>query len=474
MKNWIAILAISKNGIIGRDNSLPWNIEEEKEFFRNTVSGKTILVGRKTFESLKKIDEHSKYLILTRNHDYKVERKNCIVVHELKTIYECYGNEELWICGGKEIYSSCIRDCNQIIVSFINKNHMGNVRFTIPYEELLFVKDIKVTDEFTTKSYINRKFCPCSRFSSYNEMERAYNRYVEGAVHGVVGHHVNYPVLTENTGSIEEYVKVIKNVYSDTINLYIHWPYCNLPNGLEKCDFCMCNTKNTKKDFIFKDDYFKCILKEIRMYAEVLRGKKVGNVYIGGGTPLTMTADMLDQIFTTINSAFERSENALFSIESRPEMLTIEKLKVLANHRINKISIGVESLNNDLACEMGRIKAGEDYFEIVKSGVEKVKEAGIEYINIDLLYSHPSETEESIDETLYKVLLLKPDTISFYCMGLPAGCTNIEKEQKYAEKWKSLEYRSKQYLKINHVLELSGYKQVVESIWEKKDDTKKV
>ena len=87
MKKWIAILAISKNGVIGRGKGLPWNIEEEKNFFRTTVSGRTILMGRKTFESLKKIDENSKYLILTRNPNYKINMKNCEVVHDLKTIY---------------------------------------------------------------------------------------------------------------------------------------------------------------------------------------------------------------------------------------------------------------------------------------------------------------------------------------------------------------------------------------------------
>ncbi len=170
MKNWIAILAISKNGVIGKGNGLPWNIEEEKNFFRAAVSGKTVLVGRKTFESLKKIDEHSRYLILTRNYNYKIEVENCIVVHDLKAVYECYSDEELWICGGKAIYSACIKDCNQVIISNINGDYAGEVCFDIPYEDLVFVKDIKTTEEFTVKLYENRKFYLTTRLSIHKEL----------------------------------------------------------------------------------------------------------------------------------------------------------------------------------------------------------------------------------------------------------------------------------------------------------------
>lgn len=473
MKNWIAILAISKNGVIGKGDSLPWSIPEERDFFRATVSGKTILLGRKTFESLKKVDVHSKYLILTRNHDYKVELDNCEVIHDMETVIERYSDKELWICGGKEVYLKCIKECNQVIISYIEKEYDGEVTFDIPDEDLIWVKDIKIADQFTTKIYINRRYYPHSRFSCQEELNKAYRMYAQGAVDGVAGHHVNYPVLINNTGKVETFLETIKNTDSKTFNIYIHWPFCLLPNRMSKCDFCMCNTKNTKEDLDLKDEYFKSIIKEINMYAYVLGNKKVGNVYIGGGTPLTMNVDMLDQVFTVINSLFKRSSNTLFSIESRPELLSNEKLKILAKHGVNKISLGVESFNNDLAYEMGRIKDGEDYFEIVYSGIERIRNAGIEYLNIDLLYGHPNEKEEYIDETIKKVLLLNADTISFYCMGLPAGCTNIEKNAKYVGKWKSIEYRKRQYEKIDLAFRNHGYKQIVESIWAKVDDDKK-
>lgn len=473
MKKWVAILAVCKNGVIGKGNDLPWNIVEEKGMFRTLTSGKTILIGRKTFESLKVLDETSKYLILTRNQEYKVKAANCEVIHDVGIIDKLYCNDELWICGGKEIYTIFFEKCEEFIVSLIKQDYIGDVCLDVPFGELIHIEIIQENEKFTTSRYINRNLYPCSRFTDNDELEKAYYRYSDGATNGVVGHHVNYPLVIENSSSINKYIEAIKSTNSDVINLYIHWPYCCLPNQVEKCDFCMCNTKNSQRDIMLKEEYFNCLLKEIQMYAHVVGNKKVGNVYIGGGTPLTMTSEMLERIFTTITTFFKRSDNSLFSIESRPELLNNEKIQILKKFGINKVSIGVESFNNELAFEMGRIKLGEDYFEIVESGLGKIRDIGIEYINIDLIYGHPDEDEGCIDESLNKVLKLKPDTISFYCMGLPAGCTNIEKNEKYLKKWKSIEYRNRQYTKIRDMLEMAGYRQIVESIWSKVDETPK-
>lgn len=76
MKFWTAIIAIGKNGLIGKDDNLPWKIEEETCFFRETVENKKVLMGRKTFESLKYINDNSKYIILTSNKEYDVKIEN--------------------------------------------------------------------------------------------------------------------------------------------------------------------------------------------------------------------------------------------------------------------------------------------------------------------------------------------------------------------------------------------------------------
>lgn len=466
MNKWSAIVAKSEDGIIGVENRLPWNIAEEKEFFRRTTSGKNLLMGRKTFESISVIDEKSVYIILTHNLNYIVNRKNCIVVHNTSEILNNFYDKELWICGGKEIYLQFIKYCSEVFVSTIKGKYEGNIKINHITDG--FVKETIIINNncFITEKFIRKKEREdLSRFDNVGVLMQAYKKYSIGARNGVVGHHVNYPLFFENTSDINSYIDQLKANKDRTVNLYIHWPYCCLPNGKEKCDFCMCNTKNSKEDNKLKNKYFECILLELEKYSELVNESNVGNIYIGGGTPMSMTGEMLDRIFTIIEKKFNITEETLISIETRPEFALEDKIEILSKHNVKKVSIGVENFNSDMAVKMGRNISGKDYYKTVKRAVDLLRKKGIEFINIDLIYGHPGEKEEFINESMEKVISVDPDSIAYYAMGLPYGCTKIEKNEQYINKWKSIDYRNNQYKKINNYFSKNGYKQIVESIW---------
>lgn len=469
MKRWVVIVAAGEKGLIGNGKNLPWNIEKEKKFFREVTSGKILIVGRKTFESFKEINQKTKYIILSRDNKYSINHNNCTVVSNIEWVKNKYKNEEIWICGGKEIYNQFWNECDEIIISEIYGDYKGDVYLDIDLEQFEMMEEIQKNETFITKKYIHK----LNRFKDINETKEAYRRYVEGAINGVVGHHVNYPIVYKNNSCIERMLSRIKENKNEIANIYIHWPFCCLPLNKDKCDFCMCNTKNNPKDIALKDKYFDCLLKELDMYAEHVKNKKIGNVYLGGGTPMSMPNEMLHTLLSSITEKFNVSEETLISLEARPEMLIESKINILVENNVKKVSLGVENFNDEMAYKMGRTPRIQNYYKVVERGVDNLRKKGIEYINIDLIYGHPEEKEEDIDESIKKVINLKPDSIAYYAMGLPYGCTNIEKNEKYEDKWKSIEYRINQANKIEKELEYNGYQHIVESIWALNDDGKK-
>ena len=126
-------VAVAKNNIIGGDNRLLWHIPEDLKRFKENTMNKTMIMGRKTFESLPGILPGRTHVVLTRDKSFKVDSENVIVMHSLEEILDNYSNteEEAFIIGGGQFYTSTIDHCNKIYLTSINKDIEGDTYFPI-------------------------------------------------------------------------------------------------------------------------------------------------------------------------------------------------------------------------------------------------------------------------------------------------------------------------------------------------------
>lgn len=189
----------------------------------------------------------------------------------------------------------------------------------------------------------------------------------------------------------------------NTKGLYIHIPFC-----IKKCKYC---------DFVSysgMDQTFEAYIDKLLKEAYQFKNENIDTVFIGGGTPTCLSEKLLEKLLTGINNTFNFSDNLEFSIEANPKTLNEQKLKVLKDNSVNRISIGVQSFCDEELLNIGRIHNGESAYNTVCM----VKESGFSNINLDLMLSLPNQTEKSLINTLEKVVSLNPQHLSCYSLIL--------------------------------------------------------
>ena len=122
------IAAMGKNRVIGRDGKLPWNMPSDLKFFRDKTKGKPIIMGRKTFESMKNPLPDRKNIVVTHDKSYKV--KNAVVVHSIDEALKAAGNvEDVMVIGGQKIFEQFMQKANRIYLTIIEDNFDGDAFF---------------------------------------------------------------------------------------------------------------------------------------------------------------------------------------------------------------------------------------------------------------------------------------------------------------------------------------------------------
>ena len=164
--------------------------------------------------------------------------------------------------------------------------------------------------------------------------------------------------------------------------LYIHIPFC-----IKKCRYCDFTSFPDCEQFF--DKYIEALLNEMNEY----RGYLIDSVFIGGGTPTILSAKQLEKLFSNIKKVFNL-KNAEISIEANPKTLDEEKLSVLKASGVNRISIGVQSFIDEELITLGRVHTAED----AKNTISLSKKY-IDNVNIDLMFSIPGQTLESVKKT---------------------------------------------------------------------------
>lgn len=209
------------------------------------------------------------------------------------------------------------------------------------------------------------------------------------------------------------------------LGLYIHIPFC-----VKKCKYCDFNSY--KMDIDSKKRYIEDLKIEMELYSNKLykdnkyknkeccslnKNDKITSIFVGGGTPSILTSDEIREVFISIKEMFDIDENAEITIECNPGTLTLEKLKTMKEIGINRLSIGLQAIQEKHLNFIGRIHTYEEFEKNYKDALS----VGFKNINIDLMYSLPNQTLCDWKETLEKVVHLNPTHISAYSLILEEG-----------------------------------------------------
>ncbi|MBC1563814.1 radical SAM family heme chaperone HemW [Listeria booriae] len=187
--------------------------------------------------------------------------------------------------------------------------------------------------------------------------------------------------------------------------VYIHIPFCE-----HICYYCDFNKVFLEGQPV--DEYVDLLIKEMEMVTERHTMSPVETVFVGGGTPTTLNEAQLAKLCSAISRLFPMTENAEFSFEANPGDLSISKLQVMKDHGVNRLSMGVQSFNNELLKKIGRIHTVDDVYQ----SVNNAKQVGFENVSIDLIFSLPGQTEADFEDTLTKALDLDLPHYSAYSL----------------------------------------------------------
>lgn len=239
------------------------------------------------------------------------------------------------------------------------------------------------------------------------------------------------------------------------IGIYVHIPFCK-----QKCYYCDFKSYANKEELIEK--YIKWLKYEIK---EVGEGNKldyendlddlvtVKTIYIGGGTPSYLDSKYIKEIVEEIRENFKLADKVEITIEVNPGTVNKTKLLDYINSGINRISIGLQSTDNELLKRIGRIHKYEDFLQTYNMA----REVGFKNINVDLMLALPGQTIAKLEKGLKQVIDLQPEHISLYSLIIEDG-TKIEKMLKNNEITLPDEnIERKMYWETKKVLEEAGY-----------------
>ncbi len=200
------------------------------------------------------------------------------------------------------------------------------------------------------------------------------------------------------------------------IEIYIHIPFC-----VKKCLYC--DFLSGVFDEKMQRRYVAALCTEIKYMAPGFKESEVVTIYVGGGTPSWLSEDLMDDIITTVKQNFHVNPLAEVSVECNPGTLSSEKLNLYRSIGINRLSIGLQSANDDELKELGRI---HDYNRFLHT-FDLVRKAGFDNVNVDVMTGLPHQTIEKLEKTLNAVTMLRPEHISAYSLIIEKGTPFYEK-----------------------------------------------
>ena len=189
------------------------------------------------------------------------------------------------------------------------------------------------------------------------------------------------------------------------LSLYIHYPWC-----LKKCPYCDFNSHDSE----VQEGYINALLRDLDEDLQYVQERKINSIFIGGGTPSLMSVKDVTDLFVGLNDRLEFSPNIEITLEANPGTFEVERFAEYRNVGINRLSIGVQSFNDEHLKFLGRIHSAKE----AQNAILKAQSVGFNNINIDLMYGLKAQSIEQCISDITRAISLNPSHISFYQLTL--------------------------------------------------------
>ena len=344
-----------------------------------------------------------------------------------------------------------------LVVNYDRKNHMIDFKFYEREQQENGAAEEKMTDRKKTKNELKQqlyylltlyagKTLPWGTLTGIRPTKIPMELLEEGKSEDEIRSYMKETYFASDE-KIELSLAVAKRElellsridYENGYSLYVGIPFCP-----STCLYCSFTSYPLAKWANHMDEYLDALEKEIAFTAEACKHKVLNSVYIGGGTPTTLSAEQMDRLLTMIGSYFgiadeqgrmiyadesaEKQTQLLeFTVEAgRPDSITREKLEVIHKHNISRISINPQTMKEETLRLIGRqhtVQQTIDSFNLAR-------EVGFDNINMDLIVGLPEETIEDVRETMRQLEELDPDNITVHSLAIKrAARLRMQKEQ---------------------------------------------
>lgn len=234
------------------------------------------------------------------------------------------------------------------------------------------------------------------------------------------------------------------------LNLYIHIPFCKY-----RCSYCTLFMVPSYQDELLAS-YVDALIRQIDFFGNITKHLKINSIYFGGGTPTLLTHDMLTRIMDKIKSTYEFSEDTIeISIEGAPDTIDKETLEFYKSLGFNRISIGIQTLNQGELDRIGRTYSTEMNIK----AMETIREVGFDNVNYDLIYGLENQSDTSFYDSLTKVMSFSPSTLNLYPVVIRPKTGINKAQQKNAEGFADDNTKYITYEKNIDFLKEKGYRQ---------------
>ena len=197
--------------------------------------------------------------------------------------------------------------------------------------------------------------------------------------------------------------------------LYVGIPFCPT-----RCAYCSFVSQSVERSFALVPPYVDALVEEIRSGGQMVRetGLRVRSFYMGGGTPTTLSAQQMDRVLTAFEESFDRDRCQEITVEAgRPDTITAEKLAVLKDHGVTRVSVNPQTMEDHVLRAIGRRHTAAD----IEAAMELVAGYGFPHVNMDLIAGLPADTPEGFRRSLDRCLAFGTDNVTVHTLALKKG-----------------------------------------------------
>lgn len=212
-----------------------------------------------------------------------------------------------------------------------------------------------------------------------------------------------------------ETMRAVSSLGKTDICLYVGIPFCPT-----RCAYCSFVSQSVEKSMKLIPTFVDALMQEIASVGAEVRqlGLNVVSIYMGGGTPTTLSAEQLDRLCTALEKEFDLKALREYTVEAgRPDTISEDKLRTLRSHGVDRVSVNPQTMSDSVLETIGRRHSAAD----IVDALEKVRKVGGFAVNMDLIAGLPADSVEGFRETMDKVLALEPENITVHTLSLKKG-----------------------------------------------------